>query len=127
MDGGCNVSSQIAALPEAARRKPRFLLLLPGLFLFRLPAVQFSALLLKLPPRFTRLSPSAFARSRFAQAKILPHTSLLHDKRRPPCDTKAVRASARAWKSLPSSLPSRRHRSSRVNFRTYRLRLSLEG
>ena len=39
---------------EAARRKPRLLLRLSGLLLFRLPAVQFLELLFQLPPRFTR-------------------------------------------------------------------------
>ena len=39
---------------EAARRKPRLLLRLSGLLLFRLPVVQFLELLFQLPPRFTR-------------------------------------------------------------------------
>ncbi len=39
------------------KRKPKFLLRLLGLLLFRLPTEQFLALLFQLPPRLTRLEP----------------------------------------------------------------------
>ena len=50
--------STFLELGTRARRKPRLLLRLPGLLLFRFAERQFFALLFQLPPRFTRFEPS---------------------------------------------------------------------
>lgn len=57
---GCSKTRPIRVRPLVlqATRKPRLLLRLSGLLLFRFDTRQLTALLFQLPPRFTRLEPS---------------------------------------------------------------------
>ena len=75
--GGCNAFPAVAALPDA-RRKPRLLLRLSGLFLLRFPDLQLFALLFQLPPQLTRLSSSSVCRRSRSNGHFAFRTVCLH-------------------------------------------------